>query len=404
MGPPEEIEALMFRKPSILRNLLFAFLGFGLAMGVVFPFYAALFVEWKPGMYPMFVAGCLAAGLIIGVVNYLILKLVLLRRLRRIAEVSNAISNNDLSHDCTMESHDLIGEIIGSFNRMAENLRGMIRLIGENTDTLNGSARRLVEMTDRTGASLEKQQQETTLVATAMNQMVSTVQEVARNTQQASETASAAAGEAQTGAFTATEAITAIGSLNQAIRKAVDVIDKVRAENENIRSVLDVIGGITEQTNLLALNAAIEAARAGEQGRGFAVVADEVRTLARRTQDSTLEIQDMIERLNTQVKAAVDVMSAASAQASDSETKVEEAAMSLGEIAGSIKTINDMSLQIASAVEQQSAVAEEINRNVNSISSAADESVATVREAQSASSELTGVADQLRELMRRFRL
>ncbi|MBD3620522.1 MAG: methyl-accepting chemotaxis protein [Chromatiales bacterium] len=394
----------MFRKPSILRNLLFAFLGFGLAMGVVFPFYAALFVEWKPGMYPMFVAGCLAAGLIIGVVNYLILKLVLLRRLRRIAEVSNAISNNDLSHDCTMESHDLIGEIIGSFNRMAENLRGMIRLIGENTDTLNGSARRLVEMTDRTGASLEKQQQETTLVATAMNQMVSTVQEVARNTQQASETASAAAGEAQTGAFTATEAITAIGSLNQAIRKAVDVIDKVRAENENIRSVLDVIGGITEQTNLLALNAAIEAARAGEQGRGFAVVADEVRTLARRTQDSTLEIQDMIERLNTQVKAAVDVMSAASAQASDSETKVEEAAMSLGEIAGSIKTINDMSLQIASAVEQQSAVAEEINRNVNSISSAADESVATVREAQSASSELTGVADQLRELMRRFRL
>jgi len=394
----------MFRKPSILRNLLFAFLGFGLAMGVVFPFYAALFVEWKPGMYPMFVAGCLAAGLIIGVVNYLILKLVLLRRLRRIAEVSNAISNNDLSHDCTMESHDLIGEIIGSFNRMAENLRGMIRLIGENTDTLNDSARRLVEMTDSTGASLEKQQQETTLVATAMNQMVSTVQEVARNTQQASETASAAAGEAQTGAFTATEAITAIGSLNQAIRKAVDVIDKVRAENENIRSVLDVIGGITEQTNLLALNAAIEAARAGEQGRGFAVVADEVRTLARRTQDSTLEIQDMIERLNTQVKAAVDVMSAASAQASDSETKVEEAAMSLGEIAGSIKTINDMSLQIASAVEQQSAVAEEINRNVNSISSAADESVATVREAQSASSELTGVADQLRELMRRFRL
>ncbi|MDX5334167.1 MAG: methyl-accepting chemotaxis protein, partial [Gammaproteobacteria bacterium] len=394
----------MFRKPSILRNLLFAFLGFGLAMGVVFPFYAALFVEWKPGMYPMFVGGCLAAGLIIGVVNYLILKLVLLRRLRRIAEVSNAISNNDLSHDCTMESHDLIGEIIGSFNRMAENLRGMIRLIGENTETLNDSARRLVEMTDSTGASLEKQQQETTLVATAMNQMVSTVQEVARNTQQASETASAAAGEAQTGAFTATEAITAIGSLNQAIRKAVDVIDKVRAENENIRSVLDVIGGITEQTNLLALNAAIEAARAGEQGRGFAVVADEVRTLARRTQDSTLEIQDMIERLNTQVKAAVDVMSAASAQASDSETKVEEAAMSLGEIAGSIKTINDMSLQIASAVEQQSAVAEEINRNVNSISSAADESVSTVREAQSASSELTGVADQLRELVRRFRL
>ena len=394
----------MFGKPSILRNLLFAFLGFGLAMGVVFPFYAEFFVEWKPGMYWMFVVGCLVAGVTIGIVNYVILKFVLLSRLKRISEVANAISQNDISHHCTMQSNDLIGDIIDSFNLMAENLRTMIRMISENTETLSSSARNLVGISDQTSSTMADQQQETTLVATAMNQMVSTVQEVARNTQQAADAAAKAAGEAQGGALTATEAITSISTLNQEIQNAVSVIDKVRQENNNIRSVLDVIRDITEQTNLLALNAAIEAARAGEQGRGFAVVADEVRTLAQRTQDSTLEIHDMIERLNAQVEAAVDVMGAASTQASDSESKVEEAAMSLGEIAGSVKAINDMNIQIASAVEEQSAVAEEINRNVTNINEAAENCARSMQDAQSATAEVNDTSDQLRQLIGRFKI
>jgi methyl-accepting chemotaxis protein len=394
----------MFRKPSILRNLLLAFLGFGLGMGAVFPVFAQFFVEWNPGMFGIFVISCLLAGLVIGVVNYMIMKVVLLRRLRRIADVNHAISENDISLNCTMESHDLIGELIASFNQMAENLRGMIRLIADNTEKLTGSPNELVLTVGETSRDQGHQRDATTLVATAMNEMAATVREVASNTQTAAEAASTAASEAQNGALTATHALGTIGNLNQGIQRAVSVIDKVRAENDSIRSVLDVIQGISEQTNLLALNAAIEAARAGEQGRGFAVVADEVRNLARRTQDSAREIQDMLSRLNDQVQAAVDVMGEANAKAAESEEKVEESAMALGEIAGAIKSIEQMNVQIATAAEQQSAVAEDINRNIIEINDAAERGVQSMHRAQESTGELNEVARQLREIVGRFKL
>ncbi|OOG22735.1 methyl-accepting chemotaxis protein [Thioalkalivibrio denitrificans] len=391
-------------QPSILRNLLLAFLGLGLAMGLLFPLYAQFFVEWRPGMYAMFYFGCIIAGLAVGALNYLLLRLILLRKLERLSGVCTAIGNNDLTHTCEIESHDLIGELAGSFNRMAESLRGMIGLIHESTDRLSTSADALVNIVGEATRRQGDQRDTTALVATAMNEMAATVREVAVNTQQAADAASEAAGEAQKGALTATEALGSIGNLNTGIQKATSVIDKVREENDNIRSVLDVIQGISEQTNLLALNAAIEAARAGEQGRGFAVVADEVRNLARRTQDSAGEIQDMLARLNTQVGAAVEAMGEASEQASQSETHVEETAMSLGEISGAIKSIEQMNIQIASAVEQQSTVAEDINRNVNSINDAAEVGAESLVRAQESTGEVSEVATDLREVVRRFTL
>ncbi len=395
---------MSFTKPSIHRNLLLSFLGFGLLMGALFPFYAGFFVEWKEGMYPLFVGGTLVAGLTIGMANYIILKVVLLTRLKRISEVANAISHNDISHHCSMQSHDLIGDIIDSFNKMAENLRHMIGMIDDVTNQLGNSAEHLTQVTDETDRSVQHQQAETTQAATAMNQMVATVQEVAHNTGQAAEAANSATQEAQAGALVATEAIGSIEKLSGDLKTAVTVIDKVKDENSNIHSVLDVIRDITEQTNLLALNAAIEAARAGEQGRGFAVVADEVRTLAQRTQESTLEIQDMIERLNQQVEAAVNVMGEASDQASDSESKVENAAISLGEIAGSVRQINDMNIQIASAAVEQSAVAEEVSRNVSNINEASERSAESMRQAATATDELNELAEQLRALIGQFRI
>ena len=394
----------MFRKPSILRNLLLAYLGFGLAMGAVFPLFAQFFVEWKPGMFGIFMVSCLLAGLVIGIVNYAIMQALLLRRLRQIADVNYAISQNDVSAHCSMESHDLIGELIGSVNQMAENLRGMIQLIAENTERLTVSANELVSIVGETSRGQGGQRDATTLVATAMNQMVATVREVASNTQHAADAASSAASEAGKGAVTATEALDAIGTLNGRIGNASGIIDRVREENDRIRSVLDVIRGISEQTNLLALNAAIEAARAGEQGRGFAVVADEVRNLARRTQDSAGEIQDMLSRLNAQVAAAVQAMEEASHQAEDSQARVGETATSLRQIADAIKSIEEMNIQIASAVEQQSTVAEDINRNVNEINEAAEQGVQSMNSAQETTGELNEVAGQLGEVVGRFKI
>jgi len=393
----------MFRKPSILRNLLLAYLGFGLAVGAAVPLFARFFLEWKPGVFGIVIVGSVAAGLAFGVVNYAIMQTLLLRRLRQIADVNHAISQNDVSVHCTLESHDLIGELSGSVNQMAENLRAMIRLIADNTEKLTVSADELVMIVGETNRGQAGQRDATTLVAAAMNQMVATVREVASNTQQAADAASSAASEAEKGALTATEALDAIGALTGRIGSASGIIDRVREENDRIRSVLDVIRGISEQTNLLALNAAIEAARAGEQGRGFAVVADEVRNLARRTQDSAAEIQDMLSRLNVQVAAAVQAMEEASHQAEDSQGRVGETAASLEQIADAIKSIEEMSIQIASAVEQQSTVAEDINRNVNEINEAAEHGVQSMNSAQETTGELSEVAGQLREVVGRFK-
>jgi len=391
-------------KPSILRNLLVGCVAFGLAMGAVFPVFANLFVEWKPGMLWWFVGGCLVAGALIGVANYWLVNVILLRRLKRISEVANAIGRNDISHTCTMESHDLIGEIIGAFNSMAENLRNVIGQISGATTQLAAAAEETSTITEETSRGVQQQQTQIDSIAAAMSEMTTTVQEVARNAADASEAADKADREAKNGALVATEAIGGIDSLVSEMNSAGRAIRDLEQESENIGSVLDVIRGIAEQTNLLALNAAIEAARAGEQGRGFAVVADEVRTLASRTQQSTQEIQDMIQRLQDGAVNAVKVMEGAQAKAQDSSELVERAAESLATIAGSVASINDMSTLIASAAEEQSAVAAEIQANMNNIREVADRSAEGAVQTAKASDELARLAAEQQTLMATFKM
>ena len=391
-------------KPSILRNLLIASVGFGLLMGASFPVFARFFVDWKEGMFTGFVVASLVAGIALGAVNYWLVNVILLQKLRRISEVANAISRNDVSHHCEMESHDLIGEIITSFNRMAENLRKMIGEISGATTQLASAAEEMSAVTDEASKGVQQQQAEIEHVATAMNEMSATVQEVAQNAASAAQSAQAADSDARAGALVSTEALAGIERLVSEVEKAADVIHRLEQESENIGMVLDVIRGIAEQTNLLALNAAIEAARAGEQGRGFAVVADEVRTLASRTQQSTQEIQEMIERLQAGAVDAVRVMGEAQNMATASSEQVKKAAGSLGEIAGAIATINDMNTQIASAAEEQSAVAADINANVASIRDLSDQTAAGAQQTASASEELARLSAQLQGLMAQFRM
>jgi len=287
--------------------------------------------------------------------------------------------------------------MIGKFRCSLEAVAGVTRQLGEVSD-------RVASVAEKTHTAVLAQRSETDMVASAMNEMSATVQEVAQHASRTAAASSGADDQSRVGVTLASEALDGIDGLIQQIEQAAEVIRRVETDTASIGMVLGVINGIAEQTNLLALNAAIEAARAGEQGRGFAVVADEVRTLASRTQKSTGDIQATIEQLQHGVRNAVSVMEGARTRAYAGSDCVAKAAQSLNVIAGEVGTINDMNMQIATAAEEQTAVAEEINRNITTISDIADTTAADAQQTAQISDELVRLAAELSRLVSRFRL
>ncbi|HEC29083.1 MAG TPA: PAS domain S-box protein [Gammaproteobacteria bacterium] len=256
--------------------------------------------------------------------------------------------------------------------------------------------------TKETSEGVARQHSEIDQLATAMNEVASTVQEVARNTGEAAQAAQDADQTVATGKQDVATTIESISQVAEGVRQASEVVSRLKEESTNIGSVLDVIRGIAEQTNLLALNAAIEAARAGEQGRGFAVVADEVRSLAKRTQESTQEIQSMIESIQSGASEAVSAMESGREQVEGSVTRAQKAGDSLDHIAEIVTTISNMNIQIASATEEQSSVSEEMNRNVVNINSAADSNAANSQQTSIAVGKLEKFTEHLTTLVRQF--
>jgi len=344
--------------------------------------------------------------LIVGVVVMcMTVRHVILRRINAMRHTMDSMAEDeDLSRSVAVGAKDEIGAMGDAFNRMIGKFRHSLEAVAGVTHQLTDVSERVSHVAEKTLAAVNDQRSETDLVASAMNEMSATVQEVARN---ASHTATASTGadnESKAGVKVASEALDGIEVLIAEIEKAAEVIQRVESDSASIDMVLGVINGIAEQTNLLALNAAIEAARAGEQGRGFAVVADEVRTLASRTQKSTEEIQAMIEQLQSGVRNAVQAMKEAQLRARSGSQCVEKAAQSLSVIANEVGTINEMNTQIATAAEQQSAVAEEINRNITTISRIADTTSADAAQTSQISDELVRLATELNRLVGQFKL
>jgi len=329
------------------------------------------------------------------------------RSLKPLDEVKSALSsvaNGDLTAEIHVQSNDEVGQMLTSVDTMVARLRDMISEVTSSTSFITESSGNLMGITEITSTGVKQQQSQIEQVATAMNEMTATVMEVARNAKHAAKSANEADNEATTGKSVVNETVSSIGNLASDIVIAADVIKKVETDSVQIGSVLDVIKSIAEQTNLLALNAAIEAARAGEQGRGFAVVADEVRTLASRTQTSTQEIQKMIEQLQSGAQKAVNAMASAQEKAQQTVDNASSAGSSLQNITEKVAQISQMNIQIATAAEQQSAVAEEINKNVVEISRVAEQSADGTQQTANASSELSNLAQQLQGLISQFRV
>lgn len=308
----------------------------------------------------------------------------LMEQIKLLRTYLNALSKNDFSHEINADcSENEVQEMFKAYNTMVKN----VRMIVDSTETLSHSIRTntesLIQSAKNSEHGARKQNQEIEQVAASMNQMSSAANDVAEHAENTADSANKANSEAEDGQKVVSKSYENINLMARQLEEAASVMQQLNKDSQQIDTVLTVITGIAEQTNLLALNAAIEAARAGEQGRGFAVVADEVRTLAQRTQESTEEIKKIIERLQQQTIKAVQVVDNSTASAQQSANDISQAKNALEQIVQSVNAIQDMSMRIASAAQEQSHVSSDINQNLSSISSASTETSDLASDARS---------------------
>jgi len=327
----------------------------------------------------------------------------LINTLNNINQSAHELADGNLSVRMHATTKDEMVDIVESFNMIADSFSHLVGEVASTTNQVASAAEELSVITGQTTNGIIQQTSSTDQVATSVSEMSSSIQEVARHAASAADASMTAHEETSAGQSVVSKTVSSINALSTEIHNATGVIKQLEANSEEIGSILDVIRGIAEQTNLLALNAAIEAARAGEQGRGFAVVADEVRTLARRTQESTEQIHAMIERLQEGSRNAVTAMESSNEKAAESVENAQKAGNSLSTIFNAVTTINDMNNQIAAAAEEQATVSEGVNKNVIEIYDVSQQTKDGAEQTLVSSNELARLAEQLQTLVSKFK-
>ncbi|PHN34474.1 chemotaxis protein [Pseudomonas amygdali] len=347
---------------------------------------------------------CTLLAIILGMIAAVIITRQITRPLQETLAVVDRIASGDLTQTLAVTRRDELGVLQQGIQRMGSTLRELIGGIRDSVVQIASAAEELSAVTEQTSAGVNSQKVETDQVATAMHEMSATVAEVARNAEQASQAASNADREARDGGKVVGEAIVQIERLANEVGRSADAMNQLEQESDKIGKVMDVIKAVAEQTNLLALNAAIEAARAGEAGRGFAVVADEVRGLAQRTQQSTVEIETLVAALQSGTRQVSSIMLSSRELTVSSVQLSRQAGTSLGSITQTVSNIQAMNQQIAAAAEEQSAVAEEISRSIVNVRDVSEQTASASEETAASSVELARLGGQLQTMVSHFRI
>ncbi len=360
------------------------------------------------GQFRESMATTIIIGIVVSVSGIVLLMLIaqsIAAPIRKAADMVNQLASQDgdLTQRLTIERNDEVGDLSRNINAFIHKTHEIVKDIASAMGDVEGSARRAAEISDNSTKGIEKQRAEVDQIATAINQMSASAVEVAQIATTTANSSSEAKGSVDNSAANVNRSADSIRQLSEQVSSTSELMELLAADSNNISQIVETIQGISEQTNLLALNAAIEAARAGESGRGFAVVADEVRTLASKTQESTEEIQGLIDQLQQRTKEALDAMRRGNSQSDDCLQMAEEASSHLNQVVGAIAEIDNMTTQMASVVEEQRAVTEDITRNVVNISDetslVADGAIAANQESQA----LLELVKQLESQLNRFR-
>jgi methyl-accepting chemotaxis protein len=383
---------------------LYAYLGFGVLVACVFPFYAHFFVEWKPGMLAWFVLGCFVAGVLIGFANHWVMNVVLVSKLKRISSVAGRIANGDLTATCSMHSADTLGEIIGAFNHMTTTLRDLITQAVRLSGEVRAGSGSIHDQVNQIHAHVGDQADLTGRITHAMKDMTEGLSKVGKGSALAAQRAHEAGAAAAGGKAMAGDSVEAMRRIEAAVASTSAMVETLDKSAAAIGGTVTLIREIADQTNLLALNAAIEAARAGEQGRGFAVVADEVRKLAEKTGQATNQIATMIQGIQAETRDAARAIGAVMDETSAGADNARRMGEALATITARFEDVTRMVAEIAATTERQNDGVREVQADVEGIDALIRQTLEnTVRGVEGAEA-LASRANELDASVKVFRL